>query len=165
MGVRGYSRRYLGIALASLFATLRSGSDALLANPIESAEILATPSHTNQLESKIKKSNPCKKTLTKSLIFTNQVIGNLSYIIGSFSNALPIAYLSSSPWAQWLPGMPIVGLTVLYFNLVNWEPIKEHAYEFIHRLIDPKNSMIINALRAPMQSLEVLIQSLSSAAL
>jgi hypothetical protein len=162
-GLEGPLVDIISIALASLFATLRSGSDAILANPIESAVIFASPSHINRLESKIKKSNPCKKILTKSLIFTNQVIANLSYIIGSFSNTLPIAYLSSSPLAQWLPGVPIVGFTVLYFNLVYWEHIKEHAYEFIHRLVDCKNSMIINALRAPMQSLEVLIQSLSSA--
>ncbi len=162
-GLEGILVDVISMALASIFSTLGLGCDALLPNPIESAEMLATPSHDTRLDRKIKKSNPYKKGLIKSLIFTNLMIGNLTYVVGSLSNALPLAYVSSSPWAQWLPGIPIVGLTVLYFNLIYWEPIKEHAYEFIHRLIDPKNSMIINALRAPMQSLEVLIQTFSNA--
>ena len=161
--VEGILVDIISMTLASILSTLNAGCDALLPNPIESAETLATPSQDNRLDREIKKSNPYKKGLIKSLIFTNLVTGNLTYIVGSLFNALPLAYVSSSPWAQWLPGIPIVGLTVLYFNLIYWEPIKEHAYEFIHRLTDPKNSMIINSLRAPMQSLEVLIQTLSNA--
>ncbi len=162
-GVEGILVDIISMTLACILSTLNAGCDALLPNPIESAETLATPSQDNRLDRKIKKSNPYKKGLIKSLIFTNLAIGNLTYIVGSFFNALPLAYVSSSPWALWLPGIPIAGLTVLYFNLISWEPIKEHAYEFIHRLIDSKNSTIINALRAPIQSLEVLIQSLSNA--
>lgn len=128
-------------------------------NPVEEADVL-----DGKPEQSIEKDprDGCERNLAKTLSVSNQVLANASYIVGSAAQIGSLTYFISNEWANLGVGIPLTAFGVLYYNLLTHARVTEHANVFIHKLLQ-KESMILNALRFPLRSFEVVLQSISNA--
>lgn len=128
-------------------------------NPVEDADIFArTPQRA------IKDSHPgCEVRLSKTLCLSNQILANLSYVIGSAGQMLSLTYFIPNQWVNIGVGVPLTTLGALYYHLLTHAKITDHANVFIHRLLQ-KELMLLKTLCSPLMSFEVILQSFSNAA-
>lgn len=149
------------VIVASFFSVIRAIGDMAIANPIEFAEEYASmvPDEKTQEISETK--DICKKLSLGILTGFNQIISNITYLIGASANALPVFYVSRP--VGWILSIPIVGLGIFYFNLITFKRVNHHAMEFINKFLSWDQSMLIDALKSPLFTFEIFIQTISSA--
>lgn len=160
----GLSSYFLNVVIymfASFLAALSTFCDVSIANPTESVKEFL--SNEDALNNEIKSLGRCRNNAIRTLNVFNQFSSNVIYVIGSAANALPVAYLSSNPFAQWITGFPIVMFGMVYCNMISWKPVKKHAYEFLSRLLSLQEFMIVNIFLFPAKTLELIIQTVSNA--
>lgn len=150
------------IAASGILAFMNTVCDATIVNPIEDSEAIVSSSSGATLDAKLTRINACELFAVRTLSSANQVLALAPFIIGAAGDALGFAYLVKNPIFRWSSGVPTTALGVLFYILLTRVRINEHAYEFIHRLFDCKSSMLVNAVKSPLKSLEVIIQALSN---
>ena len=146
-------------ALAMLGSVANVMTNFCTINPVEDADVLArTPKQP------IKDDRPKGEIrLANTLCWSNQILANLSYVIGSAGQMLSLTYFISNQEIDIGVGMPLTLLGALYYHLLTHAKVTEHANEFIHRLLQ-KESMLLKIFCSPLMSFEVILQSFSNAA-
>ncbi len=154
------SLEWFFLILFIIISIMNALCDFLVVNPIEEAEEALLESEEKKEE---KNKKGCKKGVVCVLRPTNQVVANFTYIIGSASDAISIAYLTSNTVIRFTLGIPITVLGLIYYNMMTKSKVDEHTDEYASRLLDCKESMVINSLKSPAISLEVSNQVLINA--
>lgn len=134
--------------------------DVTALNPIESAKKMASGEEKAIVPSE--GDQKCKNGTAAVFGGFNQIIANPTYFIASTANALPFVLLTPSLPIRWMIAAPMASLLTLYYNLLYWQPVNQHSRRFIFKLFS-NESMIVDMFRSLLPSLEVLIQSLSTA--
>lgn len=147
------------IALSSMSAAC----DLVVINPIEEASEMISTNDNPSEEHQAKKLSIFQNSSIKFLTYLNQTLANSTYIIGSASDAVAVSYLVSQPIARWGLGIPITLLGIVYYNMLTRTKVDEHAHVFIRRLLNCKESMLVNAAKSPLKSFEVSIQTFVNA--
>ena len=134
--------------------------DASITNPPESTEALSSKKGKIKLSDSL---SPSVKRTAQILAYIN--LGNLLYFIvfNAASDILPVSYVSSKLEVIVPISVILIPLSSVFLFVLLKDRTISHSYEFVQRLFDCQESMIINSLKSPAKTLEVAIQSLSSA--
>lgn len=148
--------------LIGFFVFLNYICDITQVNPIEEAEIMANFKDNNFSEQLDTVENPIKKNSIRLFRYFNLSVANSIFFIDATSSAVAVAYLTNLRALEWSSGIPATIINIIYFNMLMRGTISKHSYEFMRRFLDSNNSMIINAVKSPAKSLEIIIQVLAS---
>lgn len=167
LGINNEFTELTFLMLAVLLAFLSLSNDMLAVNPIEEAEELSHTVKDSKQSTEAEELTLPQRTAANILTGFNNIIANATYVVGSSSNLIPLALLGFS-FSSRLgicigAGIPIITLSVVYYNMLTKAKINRHAREYVKRLLTFKESIIINALKTPLKSIEILIQTLTNA--
>jgi hypothetical protein len=154
----------LFLIIAATTSSIGALADFIAVNPIEETEEMLTSAEDKELAEKLSLCNPCERITIRVFGFINQIIANSTYLVAATSDAIVVAYLSSITGLRWGLGIPLTGLGIIYYNMLNRAKVNEHAYEYIHNVLDCESSMVLNCIMTPLKSFEMVTQVLISSA-
>lgn len=151
------------ITLNLAVSSMSGLSDIIVVNPIEEAKTMSLSTGDNVATERLARTTPVERKSITVFTFFNQAIANTVFLVGSASAALSVAYMTNQTGLRWGLSIPITALELIYLNILSKVKIDEHSHEFLHRLLNPNESMLIKAAKSPAKSLEVTIQVLINA--
>ncbi len=154
---------YLVITSIAGLALLSTICDASITNPPESARYLLNQKNSDLEEKLLKDLSPFVKKIAKTLGYINKGVLLYFIIFNAASDILPISYITSDLRVIITIAIPLVSLSTVFLYVLLSARTQEHTYEFIRRLLNKNESMLLNALKSSVKSSEVILQSLSTA--
>ncbi|MCL5260201.1 MAG: hypothetical protein M1561_00750, partial [Gammaproteobacteria bacterium] len=139
------------------FAIMSTACDAVIASPAEDSRDIIE-SRDTELDEKVAQSKKCERYTYYAFKWFNQILATIPNCIGAAADALGFAYLLDNAIYRWSTAIPTTILGMFFYVLITRAKINRHSYEFIHRLLNCQESMIVEALKSLAKTLEAIAQ-------